>query len=270
MSALTLELREIPPTRIDGSAFTPEGLAGQTANQVSRLPLWVGNRQVETGELFAVRGKPGDTLIFRGDCDRLDWIGHRLARGRIRVEGDVGAYLGRLMSGGAIETTGDAGLFAGSGLSGGILRIGGNAGDFLGAAIPGERQGLRGGRIEVLGSAGDRVGDRQRRGQILIAGNAGAYCGSRLVAGTILVLGAAGAGTGFAMRRGTLLLGAEPRLPPTFNPNGIQDLGFLALLARDLASAGGPFAPLAGRGTRVRRWLGDLSCGGQGEVLVWA
>lgn len=269
MSALTLQLRDTPPTRIDCSAYTPDGLAGRTLDEIRRLPLWVGNRVLETGELFAVDGDDPEEILIRSDSDRLDGIGTGMTRGRIRVEGQAGAYLGRQMRAGSVEVSGDAGIFAGSGMSGGCLRIGGNAGDFLGAAIPGDRRGMRGGRIEVLGSTGDRVGDHQRRGQILIAGDAGAYCGSRLVAGTILVLGRTGANLGFAMRRGTLLLAAEPELPPTFNANGTQDLGFLALLARDLASASGPFAQIADRGSRVRRWLGDLGYGGQGEVLVW-
>ncbi|WP_295582629.1 formylmethanofuran dehydrogenase subunit C [uncultured Lamprocystis sp.] len=269
MTALTLQLLAPPSPRIDLSAFTPDGLAGQSADEVRRLPLWVGNQQVETGDLFRVTGDDTDAILIRSDSDRLDGIGTGMTRGSIRVEGRAGAYLGRRQRGGAIAVTGDAGPFAGSGMSGGTIRIGGDAGDFLGAAIAGERRGMRGGRIEVLGNAGDRVGDHQRRGQILINGNAGDYCGSRMVAGTILVLGRTGINTGLAMRRGTLLLTAEPNLPPTFNDNGTQQLAFLALLTRDLATAGGPFEQLKSRGTRVRRWLGDLGYGGQGEVLVW-
>ena len=54
MSALTLQLRDTPPTRIDCSAYTPDGLAGKTLDEIRRLPLWVGNRLLETGR--AVRG----------------------------------------------------------------------------------------------------------------------------------------------------------------------------------------------------------------------
>ncbi len=270
MTALTLELITAPLPRIDLAALTPDGLAGQSVDAIRRLPLWVGNQEVATGDLFAVSGEDTDDLLIRADSDRLDGIGTGMTRGAIRIEGRCGAYLGRQQRGGTIAVSGDAGPFAGSGMSGGTLRIGGNAGDLLGAAIAGERRGMRGGRIEVLGNAGDRVGDHQRRGQILIAGNAGDYCGSRMVAGTILVLGRTGTHTGFAMRRGTLLLSAEPHLPPTFNDNGTQDLSVLTLLTRDLAGTADPFAMLQGRGTRVRRWLGDLGYGGQGEVLVWA
>ncbi len=270
MSRLTLQLLAPPTPRLDLSVLTPDRLGGLSADAIRRLPLWVGNQKVETGDLFNLTGTDTDDLLIRSQSDRLDGIGTGMTRGRIRVEGRAGAYLARNLRGGLIEVDGDAGPFAGSGQSGGTLRIQGNAGDFLGGAIPGERRGLRGGRIEVLGNAGDRVGDHQRRGEILIAGDAGGYCGSRLVAGTILVLGRTGANPGFAMRRGTLLLTREPQLPPTFNDNGTRDLGFLTLLSRELAAAGGPFSQIQGRGTRVRRWLGDLGYDGRGEVLVWA
>jgi formylmethanofuran dehydrogenase subunit C len=270
MTALTLQLIETPLPRIDLAALTPDALAGRSAEAIGRLPLWVGNQEVAVGDLFAVCGSDTDNLLIRSDSDRLDGIGTGMTRGTIRIEGRTGAYLGRQQRGGTIVACGDAGPFAGSGMSGGTLRVHGNAGDFLGAAIAGERRGMRGGQIEVWGNAGDRVGDHQRRGRILIHGDAGDYCGSRMVAGTILVLGRTGTNTGLAMRRGTLLLTTEPSLPPTFNDNGTQDLGFLALLIRELAALSPTCSKLQGRGTRVRRWLGDLSCGGQGEVLVWS
>jgi len=270
MTSLTLELTAPPMPRIDLSALTPDRLAGQSADAIRRLPLWVGNEEASFGDLFTVIAGDTDDILIRCDSDRLDGIGTGMSRGAIRVEGRAGAYLGRQQRGGIISVSGDTGPFAGSGMTGGSIEIGGNAGDFLGAAIPGERHGMRGGRIQVRGNAGDRVGDHQRRGLILIGGDAGDYCGSRLVAGTIVVLGRTGANLGFAMRRGTLLLTAQPRLPPTFNPNGTQEPGFLALLTRELAGLGGPFARLQARGIRVHRWLGDLGYGGQGEVLVWA
>lgn len=268
MSALELRLRERPRQRIDMAALTPDRLAGRRTDDVRRVPLWLGNRQIAAGDLFAVSGEVGDHLVIQSDSDRLDAIGHRMTRGQILVDGQAGACLGRQMSGGLLHVTGDAGIFAGSAMAGGTLRIDGCAGDFLGGAMAGERQGMRGGRVHVRGDAGDRVGDHQRRGIILIEGNAGDYCGARMVAGTIAVLGRSGAGVGLAMRRGTLLLTTEPDLPPTFNDSGTHELGFLALLYRELEQGEGPFSLLHRRGSRVRRWLGDLACDGKGEVLL--
>jgi formylmethanofuran dehydrogenase subunit C len=270
MTALTLRLRERPRQRIDMAGFTPERLEGKHRDAVAQIPIWQGNRQIPAGELFAITGEDPDHIVVQSDSDRLDGIGTGMTRGEILVEGRAGAYLGREMRGGEVHVKGDAGVFAGSGMSGGMLRIDGDADDFLGAAVSGERRGMRGGRIHVKGRAGDRVGDHQRRGIVLIEGDAGDYCGSRMVAGTIVVLGAVGAAAGLAMHRGTLLLAREPELPPTFNDNGVHDLGFLSLLAGDLRHYDGPFSCLQERGIRVRRWLGDLACNGKGEVLVWS
>lgn len=270
MSALTLRLREAPRQRIDLSAFTPDRLVGKSVADIKATPLWLGNRQVATGDLFDVAGDDFCDIQIQSDSDRLDGIGGGMSQGRIQVEGHAGAYLGRGMRGGEIHVSGNAGILAGTGMTGGVIRVDGNAGDFLGAALPGDRRGMRGGRIEVRGNAGDRVGDRQRRGTILIAGDVGDYCGSRMGAGTILVLGRTGANTGFGMRRGTLLLGQPPELPPTFNDNGEWDLDFITLLTASLAELDAPFGALPQRGKRVRRWLGDLGYGGQGEVLVWS
>jgi formylmethanofuran dehydrogenase subunit C len=128
---------------------------------------------------------------------------------------------------------------------------------------------MRGGSILVKGSAGDRAGDLMRRGTILIAGDSGDYCASRMVAGTLVVLGQTGKQTALAMRRGTLITAKEPAsLPATFNDNGVQALSFLTLLGHHMQLETG-ISDLLERGIRVRRWLGDLSCDGKGEVLIW-
>jgi len=270
MSALTLQLRQPLRQRLDMSQFTPQQLTDKGLKEIVRLPLWLGNQQVNAAELFSVSGSDPQNIVIQSDSDRLDHIGAGMAGGRIRVEGCAGAYLGRSMSGGALQVDGDSGVFTGSGMSGGSIHIAGGAGDFLGAGIAGERHGMRGGRIAVTGNAGDRVGDQLRRGTILVGGDSGDYCASRMIAGTIVILGQAGIQTGLAMRRGTLLLTREPAsLPATFNDNGCHDLGFLPLLTRNLEDGGAAFSGLSQRGGRVRRWLGDLGCDGKGEVLVW-
>jgi formylmethanofuran dehydrogenase subunit C len=269
MSRLTLRLREDPRQRIDLGAFTPDRLAGKGPDEISRIPLWHGNRQLTAGELFEIAGNDCDQILVQAESDRLDAIGMGMTRGEILVEGQAGAYLGQQMRGGAIRVTGSAGSFAGMAMHGGNLRIDGSCGPFLGGAIPGEREGMRDGLIQVMGDAGDRVGDRLRRGTILIAGKAGDYCGARMGAGTIVVLGATGAQAGLGMRRGSLLLATEPDLPVTFNDNGTHGLTFLTLFLRALPALDGPLAGLNARGIRVQRWVGDLGCNGKGEVLLW-
>lgn len=269
MSALTLRLRQNPSQRLDMSPFTPRRLAGKTCHEIAHILLWLGNREIACGELFAIDGEVTEELIIQSDSDRLDRIGAGLEGGVIRVEGDAGAYLGHGMRDGRIQVSGNAGVSAGCAMCGGELSIDGNAGDFLGGAVAGERRGMRGGTLMVKGNAGDRAGDLLRRGTILIGGDSGDYCASRMVAGTLVVLGRSGAQTGFAMRRGTLITTQEPAsLPATFNHNGRHRLSFLTLLNNHLQDTT-TFPALRERGDRVRRWVGDLSCDGRGEILVW-
>ncbi|MES9945095.1 MAG: formylmethanofuran dehydrogenase subunit C [Candidatus Thiodiazotropha sp.] len=269
MSNLTLKLREGLSQRIDMSPFTPAVLTGKQADEIARTSLWLGNRQVETGELFSIDGKGRDQIVIQSDSDCLDRIGANMAGGSIRVEGNAGAYLGCGMRSGMIQVSGDVGPAGGCAMSGGTLTIEGSAGDFLGGAITGERQGMRGGTILLKGSAGDRAGDLMRRGTILIGGECGDYCASRMVAGSIVVLGQCGAQAGMGMRRGTLILTRQPdSMPATFNDNGKQRLNFLTLLTQSFKDYP-PFSDLQERGSQVHRWLGDLSCDGKGEILIY-
>ncbi|MEJ2619312.1 MAG: formylmethanofuran dehydrogenase subunit C [Candidatus Thiodiazotropha sp.] len=269
MSMPTLKLRNAINRRIDMSSFIPELIGSKSADEIARIPLWYGNRQVETGELFEINDSTSETLLIHSDSNKLDRIGANMAGGSIFVEGNAGAYLGCAMRSGVIKVTGDTGLAAGCAMRAGELTIDGNAGDFLGGALTGERQGMRGGRILVKGNAGDRAGDLMRRGTILIAGDSGDYCASRMVAGTIVVAGQCGRHTGTAMHRGTLITSDKPAsLPATFNSNGTHSLSFLSLLKKQLASMA-DLSAISEIGTEVERWVGDLSCDGKGEILIW-
>jgi formylmethanofuran dehydrogenase subunit C len=124
--------------------------------------------------------------------------------------------------------------------------------------------------VIVGGRLGDRAGDHMRRGLILAEGDCGDYCGARMQGGTIAMLGACGARPGFAMRRGTLLFAGPGPLPgPTFNDAGELPLGFLGLLVRSWKELPSRFASLSRPSTRVRRWVGDLAFGGEGELIHW-
>jgi formylmethanofuran dehydrogenase subunit C len=270
VSELVLRLRTAPAFRLDLSPLTPERLAGQSADAIARLPLACGRRSLPVGEWFDARGSADDGIVIEGDGTRLDRIGAGLQGGRIRVEGNAGAYLGFGMRGGRIEVGGSVDAYAASGLTGGIVTIGGDAGDCLGAALPGEHRGMRGGIVIVRGRIGDRAGDHMRRGLILAEAGCGDYCGSRMQGGTIATLGPCGARPGYAMRRGTLLFaGPAPAPGPTFNDGGDLPLGFLVLLQRSWKELPSRFASLQRPSTRARRWLGDLAFGGEGELLHW-
>ncbi len=264
-----LVLTQLAPTRqrLDMTPFTPERLAAMSAGDIARIPLAVGNRKVETGELFRIEGSPGETLTIVPAGANLDRLGVAMTRGRLMVEGDAGTLAGARLAGGHVEIQGNAGGRAGAGMVSGRLDIAGHCGDCVGGPLIGDTRGMAGGTIRVGGTAGHRAGERLRRGLVIIDGDAGDYLGVNMIAGTIAVAGRAGAWCGSGMRRGTLLLARQPvSMPATFNANGPRPPGFLALYRPLL---GVPWSGVfEGRGDNLQRHLGDLAEGGQGELLI--
>jgi formylmethanofuran dehydrogenase subunit C len=269
MTALTFALKIELKQRLDCSPLTPDHLEGKTLDEIAALELQCGNRKLAAGDVFAISGEDALNIVFENAAAKLDYIGKGMSRGTVSVQGDAGAYLGMWMKGGALDVSGNAGAFAACEMKNGELHIGGNAGDFLGAALPGNKKGMQGGLVVVHGNAGDRVGDHMRRGAILVEGDAGSYLGSRMTAGTVGVMGAVGAYPGYAMKRGTLLLLQAPAtLSATFNDCGAHTLGFLPLLLKSFQDRRTRFGALATSVKRVRRYAGDLSELGKGEILV--
>lgn len=271
MSEIILSLKVASPQRIDVKALLPSKIALGSSKTLSEIKLPVGNRERTVGELFEIEGSTEgcERVVFRGRTECLDFLGQGLESGHIEVEGSAGSYLGMQMKGGSIRVSGSLDAYGAAELRGGWIEVLGDAGDFLGAALPGNLRGMRGGLVLIRGNAGDRVGDHLRRGIILIEGSAGAYLGSRMTAGTILVQGAVGPYAGYAMGRGTLLLleGPEEMLP-SFRDCGTHTLGFIPLLLKSLKGYRTVFSDLSPKFSRVRRYAGDFSSVGKGEILV--
>lgn len=268
MSALTFTLKYRPEQRVDMSALVPHVLQGLEPTEIGNLELQSGKRKLKVNELFTVSGADTQQVVIKNSFEKLDFIGKGLESGSITVEGDAGAYLGLGMRGGELTVTGNAGFYAACEMKKGLLTIVGNAGDFLGAALPGNKMGMKGGTVLVKGNVGERAGDHMRRGNILVEGNAGDYCGSRMTAGTIAVMGQTGKYLGYAMRRGTLLLWQQPVLPASFNDCGAHTLAFLPMLFASFKKLDSKFADTAVGFNRVRRYAGDMSEKGRGEVLI--
>lgn len=269
MSALTLKLRAPPDRRIDLSGVSPARLAALSQGEIEALPIAAGHHPLQLGDLFALSGAPGDTLVIEAGSDRIDGIATGLDAGTIIVEGDTGAYAGRAMKGGKLDIRGHAGPFLASGLKGGLV-LAKSAGDLLGAPRVGERFGMMGGIVVVSGDVGARAGDRMRRGTIIAKGRFGPSAGSRMMGGTLWTETAFGDGPGPLMRRGTLIGPAVDRVLPTFGDAGLHDLNILRLLSRYFAETlGSHLAPKA-LPARVRRLAGDLATIGKGEILLTA
>lgn len=268
MKQLTLTQRTVTAQRLDMRDLTPERLATQSLDEIAQLPIHAGNKIHRLDELFDVSGEPCEHLRIHSMGSNLDFIGAGMTSGELTLDGDAGDGTGQGMAGGILTVKGNTGDEAGTGMSGGRLVIEGDTGERLGGPSTGSTQGMNRGLIVVRGRAGDRVGERMRRGMILIQGDAGSYCGVGLIAGTIVVQGHVGPMAGSGMRRGTILLSHQPDgLPVTFNDNGVQELSFLGLLLSELGNLTKLNAWNPEQGLYARRFLGDLSDGGMGEIL---
>jgi formylmethanofuran dehydrogenase subunit C len=264
MSALTFTLKQELKYTIDCSALS--NLKGKNVTDIADITLQYGKITVRAADLFDISGSDTENVHFSNSSDKLNYLGANWSGGKLTVTGDTGAYLGYQMKQGEIHVRGNSGDFAACNMAGGLLKIDGNTGHFLGGASAGLRKGMRGGMVIVKGNAGDRVGDQMRRGQILIEGNVGDYCGSRMIAGTIGVLGNLGEYAGYNMQRGTLLLTKQPNLHATLQDCGTHTLPFLRLLFKSFRQLDSKFAQL--NSPRVQRYVGDVACNGNGEILV--
>jgi formylmethanofuran dehydrogenase subunit C len=269
MSGLTFLLTSAPKERLDLSQLTPRKLASTPLAEVLKLNVGSTKSGLSLGDVFAVSGKPGDTVRIESGSARLDFVGAELDHGTMIVEGDVGVSAGRNMRGGRLEIKGDAGNLLGSGISGGEIFVKGSAGSQVGGLSAGDKFGMTGGLIVIDGHAGDRAGDRMRRGTIYIRGKCGSFAGSRMVGGTIWSELGFGADPGLLLRRGTLIGPSVERMLPTFADAGRHDLVILRILSRYLSATLGSQAPKPLPNT-VRKYAGDLSTVGKGEILITA
>jgi formylmethanofuran dehydrogenase subunit C len=269
MSGLTFRLTSMPRERLDLSHLTPRRLSTMPLAEMLKLNVGSTKSTLSVGDVFAVSGKPSDTVKIESGSARLDFVGAELDHGTMIVEGDVGVGAGRNMRGGRLEIKGDAGALLGSGISGGEILVKGSAGGQVGGLSPGDKFGMTGGLIVIEGQAGDRVGDRMRRGTIFIRGKCGAFAGSRMVGGTIWSELGFGADPGLLLRRGTLIGPSVEHMLPTFADAGKHDLVILRILSRYMTATLGPLAPRPLSGN-VRKYAGDLATVGKGEILITA
>lgn len=267
---ITLTLREQPAVPLEAEALSPDVVAPLALDAIRALPVYLGKRQHRVDDFFDVQAAAGhgDELEIRGEATKVKWIGRGMTRGRIRIVGDAGMHLGAYMKGGLIEVSGSVSDWLGAEMSAGLIRVGGNAGGQVGAAYRGSLSGMTGGTILVEGSAGLEVGMRMRRGTIAVGGRVRDFAGLEMKGGTIVLRGGAELRTGAWMVRGTIVSLAPIPLLPTFSYASTYNPTFLRLHARHLATLG--FAlPCDEQEGAYRRYTGDASVPGKGEVLVW-
>jgi formylmethanofuran dehydrogenase subunit C len=268
---ISLVWRSAVQVPVEAEVITPPGFQGKRVSEIEALAVVQGNATARLGDFFQVSGEADGAVRLAGDCSRVKYVGKGMTDGRIEIEGDAGMHLGAEMRGGEIHVRGSVGDWAGAEMRGGLLRVSGNAGHLLGAAYRGSPKGMRGGTILVEGTAGNEVGCAMRRGLIAV-GAAGDFAGVMMLAGSIFVLGRLGIRPGAGMKRGTLVTvardGDAPRLLPTFRFDCEYRPPWLPLYTRRLSALGFPVPDALAR-TACRRYSGDHTELGKGEILVW-
>jgi formylmethanofuran dehydrogenase subunit C len=265
---ITLTLKQQPVVPLEAENLSPDVLAPLNRDAIRALPVHHGKHPCRLDEFFDVDGEASDELHIRGDTAKVKWIGRNMTRGKIAIQGDAGMHLGAYMKGGVIEVQGNASDWVGAEMSGGLIRIAGNAGGQVGAAYRGSMAGMKEGTILIGGSAGLEVGMRMKRGTIAIAGPVRDFAGLQMKGGTIFLLQGAEIRTGAWMIRGTIVSLKPLHLLPTFQYACTYQPTFLRLYTRYLRSLDFPI-PDAIQGGAYRRFTGDASVPGKGEVLVW-
>jgi formylmethanofuran dehydrogenase subunit C len=128
---------------------------------------------------------------------------------------------------------------------------------------------MTGGEIVVDGSVGADAGARMRRGLLFVGGDAGIHAARAMIAGTVIVIGRVGNEPAFASKRGSLVVAGGVEVPVTYRfacdyepPHVRLALTYLGRryglsLGRELVQG------------RFRRYCGDASTVGKGEILEW-
>ena len=265
---ITLSLKESPSVPLEAEAICPDVTADLSMEAIRALPVHLGKRQRRLDDFFAVDGTPGDTLEITGDARRVKWIGRGMTRGRITIHGNAGMHLGAYMKGGAIDVSGDASDWLGAEMSGGFIHVHGNAGGQVGAAYRGSASGMTDGTVIIDGSAGLEVGMRMKRGIIVVGDTVRDFAGLQMKGGTIVLRRGAELRTGAWMNRGTIVSLTPIELLPTFSFAATYNPTFLRVYARHLATVGLTI-PFDEQDGSYRRYTGDASVPGKGEILVW-
>ncbi|MCA9064998.1 MAG: formylmethanofuran dehydrogenase subunit C [Planctomycetaceae bacterium] len=265
---ITLRLKRDPAVPLEAEVLSPDVLRDLSNDDIRRLTVYHGKRQLRLDEFFDVEGERSCDLVLHGALHKVRWIGRAMTRGSVTVHGAVGMHLGAGMKGGTIEVHGDASDWVGAEMKGGLIRVHGNAGGQVGAAYRGSLAGMKNGTILIGGSAGLEVGMRMRRGTIVIGHAAKDFVGLQMKGGTILLCKGAEIRTGAWMVRGTIISLVPLKTLPTFREGTRYNPVVINLLARYLNELGINLPWSAADGSYLR-YSGDTAIPGKGEILVW-
>ena len=123
---------------------------------------------------------------------------------------------------------------------------------------------------DALGNAGDETGASMRRGLVAVGGSTGCCTLLSTIAGTVLVCGAIGADAALWNKRGSLIALGSVEPSATYRYACIIQPVYLRLLLRRLREVHGLPVTAAHIDGQFRRFSGDFSETGRGEILAWS
>jgi formylmethanofuran dehydrogenase subunit C len=205
---------------------------------------------VALGDLFELSGSPAGVIRFSGDLAQVDRLAAGLTQGSVMVESDLGKETGLALAGGSLDVTG---------------RVGARAG----AAASGYKRGMTGGELIVRGSAGPEAGASMRRGLLVIGGAAGERAGLGMIAGNVMVFGAVAPGAGLWSKRGSVVALGKITPPATYTYACTYQPIHLRLMLLRLQTKYGLKVGKKLLSGLYRRYSGDMSELGKGEILEW-
>lgn len=209
MNTVTITITKQPELFIEAECFTPDAIAGKTAEQIAELPVHIGRTTEKVGDYFTVEGVAGETaadtkLVVAGDLTRVKYIGSKMSAGEVVINGDADMYVGAWMTGGKITANGSIGHFAATSMAGGEIVVNGNAGNYLAASYRGDWRGMSGGKITVNGNVGSDCGTFMLGGEIIVGGNIDVHVMTHADGGRIVILGNAKSRLGGQASRGEM------------------------------------------------------------------
>jgi len=224
MAEITLTPKELPSVPLEVE-ISPDTVAGKSIEDIKKIIIMKGNREVELGEFFNVEGSSTDNvsdikIVINGNIDSVKYIGQGMTAGEIIVKGNAGMHTGDDMKGGKILVEGDCGDFCASEIKGGEIEVKGSAGNYLAAAKRGTWRGSSKGKVIVHGNCGAETAAWMRGKTIVlnIKGNARAYLGTHMHLGTIIVDGDVDPRVGAEMSGGKIIIhGKLTELLPSFS-----------------------------------------------------
>ncbi len=209
MNTVTITINRQPELFIEAECFTPDAVAGKTAEEIAALPVYIGRTMETVGDYFTVEGAAGATaeetkLVVNGDLTRVKYIGSKMSAGEVVINGDADMHVGSWMTGGKITANGNIGHFAATSMSGGEIVVSGNAGNYLGASYRGDWRGMTGGKITVKGDVGSDCGTFMLGGEIIVGGNIDVHVLTHADGGKVIIHGNAKSRLGGQASRGEM------------------------------------------------------------------